>query len=202
MRSCISIKTSIISAAIILSLTGCDVVKLDDNGKPILPISAEAAASIQNMTPKDIAEKIWPDVFSEAKSHAKSWNDVKTEMVKPAEGKNTSYFVKISGNVSDIDLSSKEGTIKLSSGSDVIALQVGPITRGNAIRDAASFIKFDQFKNQVQFAKLSKELNKKSLSVIATPDAAWKGKEIDVIAALTIANNNVSDVIPLEISLR
>ncbi|MCC8180702.1 MAG: DUF2291 domain-containing protein, partial [Planctomycetes bacterium] len=41
---------------------------------------------------------------------------------------------------------------------DVI-IQVGPIYRGTAIRDMLDFVSFDDFKNQVEFAKLAAELN-------------------------------------------
>lgn len=198
----LNFKASLITALILMYVSACDVVKLDANGKPILPMSAEAAASMENMTPKDIAEKLWGRVLDDANKTAITWEKFKSDSAKVTSDKGKSYFVKINGTVSQLDLAAKEKTLKIDLGSDVVTLQLGPITRGNSIRDAASFIKFDQFKNQVQFAKLSKEFNKKSLGTIKMPDESWQGKGVDVIAALTITNNTITDVIPLEISQR
>lgn len=198
----LNFKASVITALLLMSVSACDVVKLDANGKPILPMSAEAAASMENMAPKDIAEKLWSRVLEDANKSALSWDKFKTDTANLSSEKGKSYFVKINGTVSQLDLAAKEKTLQLDLGNEVVTLQLGPITRGNSIRDAASFIQFDQFKNQVQFAKLSKEFNKKSLSAIKMPDEKWKGKGIDVVAALTVTNNTITDVIPLEISER
>ncbi len=83
-----------------------------------------------------------------------------------------------------------------------ISVQIGPIIRGNSIRDAASFINFDDFKNQVQFARLSKELNKKAMENFTRPDSSWTGATVDILAAVTYKGTDVSEVIPLEISKR
>ncbi len=61
---------SMIIFPVALTITACDVVKLDDNGKPIIPISAEEAASIKNMEPAAIANKIWDDVIKDAQEKA------------------------------------------------------------------------------------------------------------------------------------
>ncbi len=198
----LNFKTSVITALLLMSVSACDVVKLDANGKPILPVSAEAAASMENMTPKDIAEKLWSKVVDEANKSALPWDKFKAETANLSSEKGKSYFVRMNGAISQLNLTTKERTLQLNVGSEVVTLQLGPITRGNSIRDAASFIQFDQFKNQVQFAKLSKEFNKKSLSIVKMPDDSWKGKNIDVVAALTVTNNTISDVIPIEISER
>ncbi|MEI8634611.1 DUF2291 family protein [Vibrio sp. PP-XX7] len=60
----------------------------------------------------------------------------------------TSQFIKFSGVVSELETNEHMTTLHINSNGQQIALQVGEIVRGNAIRDAASFIKFDQFKNQ------------------------------------------------------
>ncbi|ACQ93444.1 putative lipoprotein [Tolumonas auensis DSM 9187] len=197
-----NIKFGVIVVWMCTMLSGCDVVKLDQDGKPILPMSAEDAASIKNMTPKDIAEKLWGQIVPEAKQKSITWEKIKSEVTTAKSGKNKSYFVSFEGVVDALDTSTKERSIKINVAGDNVSLQLGPIVKGNAIRDAASFIQFDQFKNQVQFAKLSKELNKKALLGISMPDAAWQGKSVDVLAAATISDNGVVDIIPIEIIKR
>ncbi len=179
-----------------LSLIGCDIVKLDENGKPIIPMSAEEAASLKNLTPDVLAERFWGDILKEAQSGASA--SIKDHHV---DGK-ASEFVRINGVVSLVDDSKKTATMVVTQDQYDISVQIGPIIRGNSIRDAASFINFDDFKNQVQFARLSKELNKKAMENFTRPDSSWTGATVDILAAVTYKGTDVSEVIPLEISKR
>lgn len=178
-----------------VALLGCDVVKLDQNGNPIIPMTAEEAASLTNLTPEALADRFWADILREANTVSKSFEP------KQVEGKN-SEFVRISGIVGIVDDSKKTATMTVATGKEDVVLQIGPIIRGNAIRDAASFINFDDFKNQVQFARLSKALNKKAMTNFARPDSSWSGSTVDVLAAVTFKGASVSEVVPLEIVKR
>ncbi|WP_165314099.1 DUF2291 family protein [Vibrio ziniensis] len=180
---------------ICFALIGCDVVKLDQNGKPIIPMTAEEAASLKNLTAEALAEKFWGDILQEANALSKSIDQ------RNDNGRN-SAFVRISGVVGAVDDSKKAATMTVDTGSKELLLQIGPIIRGNSIRDAASFINFDDFKNQVQFARLSKELNKKAMENFTRPDSSWKGSKVDVLAAVTYNETDVTEVIPLEIVKR
>ncbi|PJC87191.1 hypothetical protein CSW98_04620 [Vibrio sp. HA2012] len=178
-----------------LSLSACEVVDLDANGNPIIPMSAEEAASIKNMTPKALAEQFWGDVLTEAKQKSVNFDLLSLE-------NNTSTFIKLRGKIIQVDTSSKNATMTVKALSQQITVQIGPIIRGNAIRDAASFLTFDQFKNQVQFARLSKELNKKAMTSFVRPDESWTDSDVDMIAAVTVKEQKISEVIPIEIIKR
>ncbi|WP_432455049.1 MULTISPECIES: DUF2291 family protein [unclassified Agarivorans] len=178
-----------------VALLGCDVVKLDQNGKPIIPMTAKEAASLQNLTPEVLAEKFWGDILKEAKVKSKPLEQGNSGGLK-------SQFVRISGVVDQVDDSKKAATMTVVTGDQHVVLQIGPIVRGNSIRDATSFINFDDFKNQVQFARLSKELNKKAIQNFARPDSSWAGSPVEVLAAVTYKNMGVTQVIPLEVMKR
>ncbi len=177
-----------------IALLGCDVVKLDQNGKPIIPMTAEEAASLKNLTPEALADKFWGDILQEA-------NAAKSIELQGAEGK-SSAFVRINGVVDVVDDSKKTATMTVKTGGNDVVVQIGPIIRGNSIRDAASFINFDDFKNQVQFARLSKALNKKAMGNFTRPDGSWSGSQVDVLAAVTFKDAVIAEVIPLEIVKR
>ncbi|WP_051977479.1 DUF2291 family protein [Necropsobacter rosorum] len=172
-------------------ITACEVVSLDDNGKPIIPMSAEEAASFKNMEPKTIADKIWPNLLQNAKSSA-----ITPEVLMADAQNDKSYFVILRGIIESID---EKQNVTLNTGGQTITLQSGPTVRGNAIRDASVMISFDQFKNQIQFAKLSKELNKKAVHNTTSSGSFEAGKTIEILTALTIKNNQIQDVVPLEI---
>lgn len=185
--------------ALCIALLGCDVVKLDADGRPIIPMSAEEAASLTNLTPEELADKFWSNVLQEADS-AQLLSEIGTQQDNAAQ---QSQFIRIHGVINAIDDTKKAATMSVSTENNgEVTVQIGPIVRGNSIRDAASFIRFDDFKNQVQFARLSKELNKKAIQTITRPDASWVGNQVDILAAVTFKQSALADVIPLDITKR
>ncbi|MGR6980639.1 DUF2291 family protein [Testudinibacter sp. P27/CKL/0425] len=194
MRSLKKLRMNLFLVCISFFFIGCEVVELDSTGKPIIPMSAEEAAALANMEPKDIAEKIWDEVIQDAKS-----SNIDLAQILPIAENDKSYFAMVEGVLENID---ERQNLIIKSKERLITVQAGTIVRGNAIRDSLSIISFDQFKNQIQFARLSKELNKKSLENINKPDNTLIGKEIKMLIAFTMKNNQIQDVVPLEIYTR
>jgi len=187
---------------LVFIVSGCDVVKLDAEGKPMIPMSASEAASFDNMTPKDIAEKMWDKVIPAATQESVTWHQLKTETANSQSGQTKSYFVKMDGTVSHIQGDEKFREMQISVDGEPIVVQLGTSAKGNSIRDASSFIHFDLFKNQVQFARLSKELNKKAVSGIAMPNVQWQGATINALVAVTVKNKTITYVDPLALTKR
>ncbi|CNH19580.1 putative lipoprotein [Yersinia massiliensis] len=187
----------VISAA----LVACTVVDLDENGKPILPVDPNAVVSDYNQPSDKVASTIWVSkVMPFANSNALSWQQVKQQS-QPATGKNSqSHFVRFSGKVAAVDTEGREGTIKIVVEGDEQALQLGPIVKGNAIRDASTFIRFEDFKNQVQYAQLSKALSKRALQDVPKPDGSWVGQQVEVLAAVTLTPTGLSNAVPLSLN--
>ncbi|MDH3000511.1 hypothetical protein A1D23_01380 [Chelonobacter oris] len=186
-----SLKANLFLICMSLFLVSCEVVDLDSAGKPIIPMSAEESSALNNMDPKDIADKIWNDVLQEARQ-----SDISLKQILSNTANEKSYFTMLNGVLENID---ERQNLMVRSDDQIITVQFGKIIRGNAIRDASSVISFDQFKNQIQFAKLSKELNKKAMVSIMKLDRTLLGKDINLLIALTIKNKQIQDVVPLEI---
>ena len=76
-----------------------------------------------------------------------------------------SYMVKGTGKVAEINTQSQAGTVLLEVPglSEKVALQVGPVVRGTAVRDATGLVSFNQFSNQLDYADVSKEMNTRAL---------------------------------------
>ncbi|ATM84787.1 DUF2291 family protein [Yersinia massiliensis] len=182
-------------------LVACTVVDLDENGKPILPVDPNAVVSDYNQPSDKVASTIWVSkVMPFANSNALSWQQVKQQS-QPATGKNSqSHFVRFSGKVVAVDTEGREGTIKIAVEGDEQALQLGPIVKGNAIRDASTFIRFEDFKNQVQYAQLSKALSKRALQDVPKPDGSWVGQQVEVLAAVTVTPTGLSNAVPLSLN--
>lgn len=190
------LKSGLLIALASFAVTGCEVVELDSAGKPIIPMSAEEADSLANMEPKDVAAKMWHDIFQDAQKAQITLEELDTK-----KQNDTSYFVKFSGTVKNIDVKSKSVTVNVDIGNALIPLQTGTIIKGNAIRDASSLLSFDQFKNQIQYSKLSRELNLSAVKDLPKLDESAIGKKVNVLSALTIRNDNIQDPVPLIIQL-
>ncbi|MDX5627091.1 MULTISPECIES: DUF2291 family protein [unclassified Brenneria] len=181
-------------------LSACTVVDLDENGKPIIPTDPAAAPSYNNMTPDNIANELWqPKLLPLAQQQALSWEELKKAQAALADNGSKPVYVQFTGQVVRLDRESREGRLDINVDGETVALQIGPIVKGNAIRDAAGFIRFDDFKNQVQFAQLARSMNKKALQNLPAIDESWQGENIRVLAALTLTKQGTVDAVPLEL---
>lgn len=185
-------------ALCVLTLCACTVVELDAQGKPMIPTDPAAAPSYNNMTPEAIVAQFWQEkLLPDAQQRAITWEQLKQQQDTLADGVSRSVFIKIPGQISRLERTEREARLDISLQRDAVSLQLGPIVRGNAIRDAASFIRFDDFKNQVQFAQLSRALNKKALQGLPAVDDSWQGSNVTVLAAVTFNKQDVVDAVPL-----
>ncbi|MFV2012970.1 MULTISPECIES: DUF2291 family protein [unclassified Micromonospora] len=85
-----------------------------------------------------------------------------------------------------------------------VSLQVGPAINGTALRDAAGFITFDQFLNQLEYADAATELNNQvKAKVLAGFDAeAAVGKQVSFVGAFTYGSNpELIQVTPVELAV-
>ncbi len=177
----------------LMGLIGCHVVELDENGEPIIPMSAADAELLKNMTPNAIADKLWPSINKDAQNNAVALSSIEKDS-------SVVSFVRFQGVVNRFDESKLKTSLVVKAAGYDVALQFGKIIKGNSIRDAASMISFNQFKNQIQFAQLSKALNKKAVAQVMMPDSSWVNQQVSVLAAVTIKANQVTHAVPLEIS--
>jgi predicted lipoprotein len=72
------------------------------------------------------------------------------------------FALRDTGTVVEATLDSSARTADLDvdgDGAADVRLQLGPVIRGTALRDAAPFYRFDDFRDQIEFAKLARALN-------------------------------------------
>lgn len=174
-----------------LLLTACRVVDLDENGQPIIPPDPNAKASFANQTPAQIAQQTWNSkVLTPAQSHALDSTALKT---RAANANNESVFVKVQGKVDSVSLDNeRDRTLTVTVNDQPLQVQVGPMIRGNAIRDATGY-KFEDFTNQVQFAQLSKAYNREAAKHLPKVDESWQQQPVTLVMAVTMRNGALSD---------
>lgn len=180
-----------------LLLAACTVVDLDENGKPILPADPNAKASFDNQTPQQIAQQTWqPRVIDAANNHALDATALATQLKTPA-AKAQSVFVRLTSQVEKLDASNaREQKLVMNVNGQPLEIQLGPVVRGNAIRDATGF-KFEDFTNQVQFAQLSRAYNREAVKSLPKVDESWSGKTATVLMAVTLNGGKAEDAVAL-----
>ncbi len=86
-------------------------------------------------------------------------------------------------------------------------LQVSTVLKTNAVRDAVGFLRLDDFKDQVEFAELTKAFNAKIQSTVMSgigDVSALEGKEIDFVGAVAMTKLEDPDdmlIIPVKFSV-
>jgi predicted lipoprotein len=96
------------------------------------------------------------------------------------------------GTVLDVNTSSRVGiaTIDLNPADGLAdaAVQIGPVVRGTAHRDALNFIRFTDFTNQIEFAAVASALNDRVLTdVLGGVDfATLAGRRVRVVGVASL----------------
>ncbi|MGW4792159.1 DUF2291 family protein [Nonomuraea sp. NPDC004297] len=83
-----------------------------------------------------------------------------------------------------------------------VSLQIGPAVNGTALRDAAGFITFGQFTNQVEYADAATALNDEMRAGLldGLDAAALDGTEITFTGAFTLLSPKTVTITPVAIS--
>jgi predicted lipoprotein len=118
-------------------------------------------------------------------------------------------FVKGRGVVTRVELGSRVGQalIRLDGApAATVAVQIGPVLRGTAVRDAASFIRFTDFANQFDFAAVSNALNDRVLSTVLEriDRQALAGQPVSFVGGATVRGHGTEtslEVTPLVIGV-
>ena len=110
------------------------------------------------------------------------------------------FVVRGQATIQSVDTASRNGTALLTvdgySGPVVIILQIGPLVRGDGVRDGVGFIEFGHFKDQTEFGQVSKELNRRVTDlVIGNLDlASLPGKQVTFDGVFTIRTTNQTTI--------
>ena len=133
------------------------------------------------------ASSVWPRLVREATQTAA---DLSVPTVASGPSPVKARFVKGTGMVASVDRQSRVGVIRLrlsgsGPGPGLATLQIGPVIRGTALRDAASFIQFSDFTNQIDYAGAANALNDYALRTVMAPLTAdiLEGTSITFIGA-------------------
>ncbi|MDF1608900.1 DUF2291 domain-containing protein [Hoeflea sp. YIM 152468] len=181
-----------ICAVTIFSLSGCKLVKnLPEDEKAI-----SAGASGDNVrTEQRIAEtfesQLRPFIRDKALNYAAFQTALAAGGLDAAgkehgnrgsgQGAAWNFAVSDTGVIVTAKLDTRARVADLDvdgDGTADLTIQLGPVIRGNALRDIAPFYNFDDFRDQIEFAKLGRALNDRVSSEVVLPDGDLIGRTV------------------------
>jgi predicted lipoprotein len=117
------------------------------------------------------------------------------------------FLVKLEGVVVEANTESRAATIGVDAtgkGKSDATLQIGPALRGTAIRDALDFVSFNDFTNQIDFARYGKAFNlyvdHELLDKL--PRDSLVGRKVTAIGAYSLSSPAETPLVtPVEITL-
>lgn len=113
-----------------------------------------------------------------------------------------SCLVKGQGKVVRVDTTSRTGIAIVDvGGGRTVVLQIGPVIRGTALRDALPFIQFSQFVNQLEFARVGNALNDRVAQSLGKIDPLHlKGASISFSGAAVWPPNQPPEIVPVTLA--
>ena len=133
---------------------------------------------------------------------------METAAADPAGSGPRAVFVTGTATVVEIDRGSRIGLARLrlpwASDGQRAALQIGPVLRGTALRDALPFIRFTDFINQLEFASVANALNDRVVSGVLPPVNVdgLAGREVAFVGAVPATGSRaVLEIVPVQLQL-
>jgi predicted lipoprotein len=191
-----------------LLLTGCKIVAIGGD------------ADAKGFSAEEYAADIWqsqalPHFAAAAKPLGQVLSAVRADLAnagatlgyRPAtEGSPWTFIVTGTGVVSAKNTQSRAATLTVALDGAVppaeFSIQIGPVIRGNAIRDALPFVSFKDFTNQLEFADVGKALTALALEAISDDASAIEpGGRITFTGAMSL-NGTGDRVVVTPVSLK
>ena len=184
--------------ALVLPLAGCKIVPIADEGATAAAgfdatayaadLWTERALPHFSSTTKPAAEVI-PAIIADLDAAGAEFG------YRAGEGSPLSFVVSGTGTVTAKNTESRAGTLVLTIDGAVApteaTLQIGPVIRGNAIRDALPFVSFKDFTNQIEYANAGKALTALALGgVAADVEAIVVGDRVEFSGAISMAGTS------------
>ncbi len=86
-------------------------------------------------------------------------------------------------------------------GAGDVTVQLGPVIRGTALRDVAPFYNFDDFRDQIEFAKLARAINDRIKPLLEVPDGDLVGMKMSFVGVTPLKSPQEAMIVtPVEMS--
>lgn len=107
------------------------------------------------------------------------------------EGAPWAFAVRAKGIVVAEDRKSRAAKAEIDvdgDGKADLTVQLGPVVKGTALRDVAPFYVFTEFRDQIQFAKLSRALNDRTVGALGNLPGSLIGRTLALTGVFSVAS--------------
>jgi predicted lipoprotein len=188
----------------------------------VRPIDEETSAATNRLSPSAYVDASWdsrvlPKILGEAvdastllRAIGASPAEARAKYGRNNRSGSTYFIVKGEGRVLSVTAQSRNRVLFI----DIppydqrpdLSLQVGPVLRGMSLRDATGAIDFSEFRNQLEFADVGKEINSRILkTVLRDLDVAGlKGKTVSFTGTAPAGESSerfVHDLVPVRLEV-
>lgn len=195
---------------LLLGLPACTIVPIEE---------IEELEASEMFDPAVYVDGIWTEqVVPTLVDNAQELPEVLTALEDDVEAAGESYatispsgalhfVIKGRGTIESVDSESRNGTAVVSldgyDGSITVIVQVGPLVRGDGIRDGVGFIEFGDFKDQTEFGQVSRELNRRvSEEVLVDLDLeSLAGQTVNFSGVFSILTTNQTNIEVNEVTI-
>jgi predicted lipoprotein len=121
------------------------------------------------------------------------------------------FSVRGAGKVLAVDTRSRAGFVSIDvpplDGAADLTLQIGPVLRGTALRDATGLVRFTDFVNQIQFAAVGTEMNNRAWqsALASLQPKSLQGREVRFCGAFAMEPDGpaqIRDVVPIDLEVQ
>ena len=156
--------TAISALIILFSLTGCvRVVQIGHEGDITGNKTFNSDQTVESFWQTKALPELTKKAVNLSQLLAESHNDLTSQKEKYGQNDKAIYVVKGQGTITTVDTKNKAGYLVLKlddyNGPATIELQIGSVYKGSAVRDSLSFIKYEDYKNQVAWAKIAQSIH-------------------------------------------
>lgn len=202
-----------LAAAMAVMATGCvKIVKTGEESKLTGEVAFNAGDSVEAIwasqaVPNLVEKAVGLSQFlTEAKGDLKSLAGKYGRYSMGSSGE-LSYTVKGAATVDQVVTDKKAGYMTLTldgyTGSETIKLQIGTVYKGSAVRDSLDFIKYEDYKNQVEYAAVSQSIHDIIQKTVIDPldVASLTGKKIEFTGCFTVNKNDELLITPVQLTV-
>lgn len=178
-KKAVAFRPALVIAActVLLALPGCKIVRDDQLAKsnPANASAFDAAGYVSGVW----SDKVLPLYTDKATDLSVLIPAVQADLNAAgekyghraaSEGAVWTFAVKGKGKVVSVNTESRAGTVVVEvpapSAPVKVTLQIGPIVKGNALRDGLPFFSFQNVTNQMEFAQVGRSLNDKASAAV------------------------------------
>ena len=202
------ISLSLLCAALALGISGCTIVKDVPPDEKAIPTGASGDQARTEIRIKETFDsKLLPYVRDNATPIA----DLRKMLVLgleqagenhghkgSGEGAAWNFPVSGSGKVVSAKLDTRARSVSVDTTGDGkadVTVQLGPVILGSALRDAAPFYNYDDFRDQIEFAKLSRAINDRISKLLEVPDGDLVGKTASFVGVVPLKSTTEAYVV-------